>query len=109
MRHILIFFATVILWSASAAAPAPVPVRAEIDGLLARLQSSGCEFNRNGSWYSGAEAKTHLMRKLDYLDGKDLVTSTEKFIELGASTSSSSGKRTTSHLSRLTNCFRLQG
>jgi hypothetical protein len=77
---------------AALAAPVPPAVRAEIDALLLKLQSSGCEFNRNGSWYSGAEAKTHLLRKLDYLDGKGSVQSTEQFIELGASTSSSSGK-----------------
>lgn len=92
MRQIFIFLATLTLWVTCAAAPAPAHVRAEIDGLIAKLQSSGCEFNRNGSWYSGADAKTHLLRKLDYLEGKNLVPTTEKFIELGASTSSSSGK-----------------
>jgi len=74
------------------AAPLPAPARAEVDALLARLQSSGCQFNRNGSWYSGAEAKDHLLRKLDYLEKKDMVKNAEQFIELGAATSSSSGK-----------------
>jgi hypothetical protein len=74
------------------AAPLPAPARAEVDALLTRLQSSGCQFNRNGSWYNGADAKTHLLRKLEYLEKKDLVKSTEQFIELGASSSSSSGK-----------------
>jgi len=74
------------------AAPLPPPARAEVDALLTRLQSSGCEFNRNGSWYSGTEAKAHLLKKLDYLEGKDLVKTAEQFIEQGASTSSMSGK-----------------
>lgn len=74
------------------AAPSPAPVRAEIDALLGRLQTSGCEFNRNGSWYSGAQAKDHLLTKLDYLEGRGAVPSTEQFIELAASKSSSSGK-----------------
>jgi len=74
------------------AAPLPAPARAEVDALLTRLQSSGCQFNRNGSWYNGADAKTHLLRKLEYLEKKDLVKSAEQFIDLGASSSSSSGK-----------------
>lgn len=84
----LVAFASVPAW----AAPAPAPVRAEIDALLKSLQSSGCQFSRNGTWYSAAEAQTHLNRKFEYLEGKNLVKSTEDFIELGASTSSSSGK-----------------
>ena len=74
------------------AAPLPAPARAEVDALLTRLQNSGCQFNRNGSWYSGAEARSHLLRKLEYLEGKDMVHNADQFIVLGASTSSSSGK-----------------
>ena len=76
----------------SAADPTAVLVRAEIDALLTKLQTSGCQFNRNGSWYSGSEAKDHLLRKLEYFEGKSGVKSTEQFIELAASKSSSSGK-----------------
>lgn len=74
------------------AAPLPAAAHAEINGLMQRLQASGCQFNRNGSWYSGEEAKAHLLEKLDYLERKDLVHSTEQFIALGASESSMSGK-----------------
>ena len=74
------------------ATPLPPIARAEVDALLARLQASGCEFNRNGSWYAGADAKAHLLKKLDYLEGKDMVKTAEQFIERGASTSSTSGK-----------------
>lgn len=74
------------------AAPLPAPARAEVDALLTRLQTSGCEFNRNGSWYAGAEAKAHLLKKLDYLEGKDMVSTAEQFIERGATASSMSGK-----------------
>jgi hypothetical protein len=76
----------------ASAAPLPPAARAEIDALMNRLQSSGCEFNRNGSWYAGAEAKAHLLKKLDYLEGKDMVATAEQFIDKGASTSSTSGK-----------------
>jgi hypothetical protein len=85
-----IFFAA---WCCvSLAGPTPAPVRAEIDALLARLQTSGCQFNRNGTWYDGAKAKEHLLHKLKHIERKGTVQSTEQFIELAASASSSSGK-----------------
>src|SRR5262249_4988555 len=87
--------ALLILLLASAcasAAPLPPAARAEVDALLARLAASSCQFNRNGSWHDAQEAKTHLLRKLDYLEGKDLVKTAEQFIELGAAKSSTSGK-----------------
>ncbi len=76
----------------ASAAPLPAPARAEVDALLVQLQSSGCEFNRNGTWHNATDAKAHLLRKLDYLEGKNLVQSAEQFIEQGASSSSMSGK-----------------
>jgi len=78
-------------WGAGAA-PAPASVRAEIESLLKSLQASGCQFNRNGSWFTGIEAQAHLTQKLEYLEGKSLVKTTEDFITLGASKSSLSGK-----------------
>src|SRR5262245_9150899 len=89
------YFMVAVLALAAAgtdAAPLPAPARAEVDGLLARLQACGCQFNRNGSWYTASEARSHLLRKLEYLEGKDMVHSTEQFIALGATESSSSGK-----------------
>ncbi|HMW16293.1 MAG TPA: DUF5329 domain-containing protein [Accumulibacter sp.] len=74
------------------AVAASAKVQSEIDGLLGNLQSSGCEFNRNGTWHSPSEAKAHLQRKREYLEGKGLIKSAEDFITLGASESSSSGK-----------------
>jgi hypothetical protein len=82
-----------VLACASAAAdPAPPAVRAEIEALLVRLQAPGCQFYRNGAWHSGAEAQAHLRRKLEYLEGKNLVKTTEDFINLAASASSMSGE-----------------
>ena len=74
------------------AAPLPAAAHAEAEALLLGLEKSGCQFNRNGSWYSGTEARAHLQQKLDYLEGKGLIHSTEQFIEQGASSSSMSGK-----------------
>lgn len=67
-------------------------VRGEIEALLDRLERSGCQFNRNGTWHSSAEARTHLMRKLDYVEHRAPGGSTEDFITLAASESSRSGK-----------------
>lgn len=73
------------------AAPLPGPARAEVAALLDRLHTSGCQFNRNGTWHSGAQAKAHLQRKLEHLEKKGLVRTAEQFIELGAAASSTSG------------------
>ena len=77
---------------ATIAAPLSPAARAEIDGLLARLVASGCEFNRNGSWYTAAKAASHLSQKLKYLEDQGMVQTTEQFIEIAASGSSKSGQ-----------------
>jgi len=59
---------------------------------MSRLEASACEFNRNGTWYTAAEAKSHLLRKLKYLEDRGVVQSTEQFIELAASGSSMTSK-----------------
>lgn len=91
-HRLLISLLAAAIATAATAAPTAAPVRAEIDALLGKLQASGCQFNRNGSWYSGTEAKSHLLRKLEYFEDKGNVQNTEQFIELAASKSSSSGK-----------------
>ena len=78
--------------TAPQAEPAPNQVRAEIDKLFQRLHASGCQFNRNGSWYNAAEAQKHLSRKLAYFEDKNMIKTTEDFITLAAANSSSSGK-----------------
>jgi hypothetical protein len=78
---------------AFAASAAPTPkVKAEIAGLMDALSSSGCRFQRNGSWHDADEARAHLQRKYDYLLKKDKVDSAEQFIERAASASSMSGR-----------------
>jgi hypothetical protein len=66
--------------------------RAEIAHLLKFLESSGCQFQRNGSWYASARAASHLNQKYEYLLKKGLVTNAESFIERAATESSMSGK-----------------
>ncbi|TCS33716.1 hypothetical protein EDC30_1156 [Paucimonas lemoignei] len=70
----------------------PAAARQEIAHLVAYLKESGCQFNRNGKWYSSAEAVDHINEKYQYLLKKDLVSSAEDFIDRAASQSSMSGK-----------------
>ena len=86
----LVLIAALLAGQANAATPAVT--RAEVTHLMAAVEKSGCKFNRNDSWYSGAEARAHLQKKFDYLDKKDVLTTAESFIEKGASTRSMSGK-----------------
>ena len=92
MKHLISLITLALFCGLASAAPTAAPVRAEINSLLTTLQTSGCQFSRNGSWYSGAEAKDHLLRKLDYFEGRTTVQNTEEFIDLAATKSSSSGK-----------------
>lgn len=64
----------------------------EIAQLLDRLGSSGCQFNRNGSWYSAMQAKDHLNGKYKYLLDKGKISTAESFIQLAGTESSMSGK-----------------
>ncbi len=91
LRMIVFAIAACTSQGAAASETAP-PVRAEIEALLGRLEASDCQFNRNGSWYSAADAKAHLSRKLDYIGGRTDISNTERFIELAASRSSMSGE-----------------
>jgi hypothetical protein len=66
--------------------------KTEIGYLFNYLKSSGCKFNRNGKWYGAEAASKHLQMKYDYLVKEGMITSTESFVELGATGSSTSGK-----------------
>jgi len=92
MRRFLFFLLTGFFAAAGSAAPLSPAARAEIDGLMSRLEVSGCEFNRNGTWHTAADAKSHLLRKLKYLEDRGAVQTAEQFIELAASSSSTSGQ-----------------
>lgn len=68
-----------------------VSTKPEVEHLLTRLAASGCKFQRNGTWYSGADARSHLEKKYQYLLDKHLVGSAEDFISMAATKSSMSG------------------
>ncbi|MDQ1922237.1 DUF5329 family protein [Massilia pseudoviolaceinigra] len=93
MKETLIAALAAALWSAgSAFAATPDVTRTEITRLLDAVEKSQCQFNRNGSWHDARAARAHLQKKYDYLDKKKLLTSTESFIERGATGSSMSGE-----------------
>ena len=81
-------------FSAAPAVAAPVPgqARGEITHLFDALEKSGCRFGRNGSWYDGAKARSHLASKYDYLSARTTLDSAEAFVDLAASRSSMSGQ-----------------
>jgi len=83
-----------ILLSIGATADAGTPGRAtqaEIAHLLSHLESSGCQFYRNGSWYDARQARAHLEKKMNYLARRSLIDRAEDFIERAATASSLSG------------------
>ncbi|WP_230404689.1 MULTISPECIES: DUF5329 domain-containing protein [Undibacterium] len=79
-------------FTSASAAEMSAASRVEVEVLLNHLSNSGCQFNRNGTWYSAQEAKAHLSKKLDYVVEKKLATTAEQFIDAAASKSSMSGK-----------------
>ena len=52
--------AGLFVWVTQLLAAPDEMARIEIDYLLTRLESSGCEFFRNGRWYEAARARKHL-------------------------------------------------
>ncbi|WP_459252240.1 DUF5329 family protein [Paraburkholderia sp. RL17-337-BIB-A] len=65
VRRLLISLLTCFVAMAVNAAPVSPAAKAEIDGLLVRLEALVCEFNRNGSWYTAAEAVKRLLPRFE--------------------------------------------
>lgn len=87
----LLFSLTASAQTASSSASKETTER-EIQSLFKALQQSGCEFARNGQWYSASEASAHLERKYRYLQKKALAPTAEDFIARAASQSSMTSK-----------------
>jgi Family of unknown function (DUF5329) len=95
LRHILINTATGAITALLAAHAAAQPARSaadEIQYLLGAMERSGCEFQRNGSWHSVAEARAHLERKLADVEKKQPMRSAGEFIDAVATRSSVTGE-----------------
>jgi len=78
--------------SSALAAESDAVAKQEIDHLIGHLAASGCQFNRNGTWYQAPRAVSHLTAKYEYLLERNLVPTAEAFIKLAASESNASGK-----------------
>jgi hypothetical protein len=84
---------TLLTAGATSWAVAPsAAARAEIEHMLAFVAKSGCQFNRNGTWYAAPEASAHLAKKERYLEEHGQIASAEDFIAKSATKSSMSGK-----------------
>jgi Family of unknown function (DUF5329) len=73
------------------AAP-PAIAQAEISYLLGYIESSGCEFFRNGSWNDSGKAQAHLRFKYEALAAADRILTAEDFIDKAATKSAVSGQ-----------------
>ena len=84
---------TLLTAGASSWAAGPsMAARAEIEHLLAFVAKSGCQFDRNGTWYPAPEASAHLAEKERYLAERGRIASAEDFIAKAATKSSMTGK-----------------
>ena len=73
--------------------PAAVPateMQDEISHLLQFVESTTCQYERNGDLHTGTEAVEHIRRKFEHF--RDRIDSAEKFIELAATKSTISGR-----------------
>lgn len=83
--------ALVLVGAGSTFAQATAPVQREVAHLLDYVARPDCQFNRNGIWHSGPEARKHLQQKYDYLAKRNQAPTAEAFIERAATSSSMSG------------------
>ncbi len=86
-----LFLAVALSASVAVASEARSGVDREVAHLLGHLEMSDCQFNRNGTWYNGADAAQHINTKYRFLVERDLVETTEQFIERAGTGSSLSG------------------
>ena len=91
MNQLSLIFATILASVSFAGEPTPATKR-EIAHLFSYLQESGCQFDRNGTWYDSSEAVSHLNKKYRYLTREGLILSSEDFIKGAATESSISGR-----------------
>ena len=75
-----------------ARATVPRDAAVEIGYLLQWVEDSKCEFYRNGKWYDGRQAKAHLRDKYEYFAARNLIASTDDFIDKAATRSGLSGQ-----------------
>jgi hypothetical protein len=92
-RALAAAFCLVLAFTLTLAANAEPPNAAqlEIDHLLSFTGASKCEFYRNGSWYTAAQAQQHLHEKLVLLTSGEQNWTAEEFIDKVATKSAITG------------------
>ena len=88
MKSILV--ALTAVYACSVNADVSGEQRPEVEYLMNFMKNSSCELNRNGKFYKGNEAVSHIKKKYEYFRNK--ITTTEEFIEYTATKSTISGK-----------------
>ena len=78
--------------ASTTAAAAPTPAQVEVEYLLNTIARSGCEFNRNGTWFDSQRASAHLRDKYNGLVALRRFVSALEFIEDAATKSSITGR-----------------
>jgi hypothetical protein len=78
--------------AATAMAATPTVAQTEVHYLLAYIESSECEFYRNGAAYDAAHAAAHLRSKYASMDAAGRIPTAEDFIDRVASRSSLTGR-----------------
>jgi Family of unknown function (DUF5329) len=91
LSTVLGLFLGLTLLPVALAAP-PAVAQMEINYLLGSIETSGCEYYRNGTWYDSKKAQAHLRYKYEMLAARGQINTTEDFIEKAATKSSLSGQ-----------------
>lgn len=84
-------FAVLLCAALPVCADVPPNRRGEVAHLLDYVATSGCLFERNGEWYSPAEAREHIRKKYDHF--REQISTTEEFVRRSATKSLPSGRR----------------
>lgn len=87
----LIIVLVMLLDSVPGFAQPPASVQIEVNFLLGFIEGSRCEFYRNGTWHDSQEAQIHLRNKYNYLEVRNLINTSEDFIDRVATASSLTG------------------
>ena len=81
-----------LLLAPAVRAETPTNVQLEVSFLLGYIEGSGCQFYRNGTWHNSKDAQVHLRDKYKWLMARNLINTTEDFIEKAATQSSFSSQ-----------------
>lgn len=88
MRGLVRITALTLIVSVSGVADAK-GTAGEVQHLLNYIKNTSCSLERNGKFYEGAEAVSHVEKKYDYY--RDKIRTTEDFIKYAATKSLFSG------------------